>query len=70
MNSYKTALRQIIKNKLSIKNEWVNLNNSLNRVVANDIISKVNYPSGDNTAFDGFAVSSKETKNQIGRAHV
>ena len=63
MNSYKTALRQIIKNKFSIKNEWVNLNNSLNRVVANDIISKVNYPSGDNTAFDGFAVSSKETKN-------
>ena len=31
--------------------------------VHKNIYSKFNYPSADNTAFDGFAINSKETKN-------
>jgi len=62
MNSYKSALNKLKKNKISIKNEIVSIKQSLNRVPASDVISPVNYPTCDNTAFDGFAVNSKETK--------
>ena len=63
MNSYKSALNQLNRNYLKIKNELVCINNCLNRVAASDIVSNTNYPAGDNTALDGFAVNSKETKN-------
>ena len=63
MNSYKSALNQLNRNYLKIKNELVSINDCLNRVVASDIVSNTNYPAGDNTALDGFAVNSKETKN-------
>ena len=63
MNSYKSALKKLKKNKISIKNEIVLIKDALNRVSAFDVISKVNYPTSDNTAFDGFAVNSKETKS-------
>ena len=62
MNSYKSALNKLKKNKISIKNEIVSIKQSLNRVAASDVISSVNYPTCDNTGFDGFAVNSKETK--------
>ncbi len=61
MNSYKSALDKIIKIKLSIQNELISTNNSLNRVAAKNILSKINYPSNNNTAFDGFAFNSNET---------
>ncbi len=63
MNSYKSALSKLKRNKISIKNETVSIKDSLNRVSATDIISPINYPTCDNTAFDGFAVNSKETKS-------
>jgi molybdopterin molybdotransferase len=63
MNSYRSALIQLNRNYFKIKNELVSINNCLNRVAASDIFSNSNYPAGDNTAFDGFAVNSKETKN-------
>jgi len=63
MNSYQSALKKIKKNKLLIKNEIVNIKNSLNRIVAKDVFSPSNYPASNNTAFDGFAVNSKETRS-------
>ena len=63
MKSYKSASNQLNRNYLKIKNELVSINNCLNRVAASEIVSNTNYPAGDNTAFDGFAVNSKETKN-------
>jgi len=63
MNTYKFALKHLIKNKISIKDEKISINLSLNRVSSSDIISSVNYPSCDNTAFDGYAISSKETNS-------
>ena len=50
MNSYQSALKKIKKNKLLIKNEKVNLRNSLNRVAAKDVLSPSNYPASKNTA--------------------
>ena len=63
MNSYKSALSKLKRNKISIKDEIVSIKESLNRVSTSDIVSPVNYPVCDNTAFDGYAVNSKETKS-------
>ena len=61
MISYKKALSILIKNKIKTENEMINSKNSSNRICAKNIYSPTDYPSGNNTAFDGFAVSSKET---------
>ena len=63
MDSYNSALKKLFKNKLHFKNEKVYLKDALNRVVAKDIISPINNPTSNNSAFDGFAVNSKETIN-------
>ena len=63
MDSYNSALKKLFKNKLYFKNEKVYLKDALNRVVAKDIISPINNPTSNNSAFDGFAVNSKETIN-------
>jgi len=62
MNSYQAALKKIKKNKLLIKNEKVKIKNSLNRIAGKDVLSPTNYPASNNTAFDGFAINSKETR--------
>ena len=61
MKSYNSALKKLKKNCLFIQNETISTRKALNRVSALDIFSKIIYPSSDNTAFDGFAVNSKET---------
>ena len=61
MISYKKALSILIKNKIKTENEMINSKNSSNRICAKNIYSPTDYPSGNNTAFDGFAVNSKET---------
>ena len=63
MISYKKSIEILKKSKIFIKNENVKIHNCLNRVVANAIKSKVNNPSADNSAFDGFVIRSSETKN-------
>ena len=63
MISYKQS-RQILKKSLiKIKDEYIRSDDSLNRVSSTNIISTTNYPSANNTAFDGFAVCSKDTKD-------
>ncbi len=61
MINYKKAKDILIKSKIKIKDEIINSSESLNRVNALDIYSKVNYPAGTNAAFDGFAINSKDT---------
>ena len=51
------------KNTISIKSEIISIKDSLNSVLAKDVISPANYPICDNTAFDGYAVSSQDTKS-------
>ena len=62
MISYKEAIRKLYKANLSIKSEKILSEESLYRICSENIYSKINYPSANNTAFDGFAISSNETK--------
>ena len=50
--------------KIKIKDEIIDSVNSLNRVISSNVYSSINYPTGDNAAFDGYAINSKDT-NQI-----
>ena len=61
MINYKVAKKILIKSKIKIKNEIIKSSKTLNRINALDIYSNVNYPAGTNTAFDGFAINSKDT---------
>jgi len=67
MNSYNSALNQLKRNNISIKNEVVSIKKSLNRVLAKDVISPSNYPLSDNTSLDGYALNSKETNSLNGK---
>ena len=64
MITYKKALEILKKAKIKLKNEKILSKNATLRISAENIYSPENYPSSDNTAFDGFAVNSKDT-NQI-----
>ncbi len=61
MIQYKKALLKLKKNKIKIKSELISVESALNRISALDINSPNNYPAANNTAFDGFAINSKET---------
>jgi len=61
MINYKEAKKILIKSKIKIKDEIINSSKSLNRINVLDIHSTVNYPAGTNSAFDGFAINSKDT---------
>ena len=62
MINYKKAQEILIKSKINIKNEIILSKESLNLISAKNIYSPTNYPAGNNTAFDGYAINSKETK--------
>jgi len=61
MIHYKKALLNLKKNKIKINSEIISVDRSLNRIAAIEISSPNNYPADNNTAFDGFAINSKET---------
>ena len=63
MISYNSSKNILKKGIIKIKDEKIKSINSLNRVSSSNIYSTINYPTGDNAAFDGFAIHSKDTKN-------
>ncbi len=63
MINYQQAKNILKKAKIKIQDEEISIKNSLNRVIAKDIISPSNHPLGDNAAFDGFAINSMDTQN-------
>ena len=62
MISYQNSKKILKKSIINIKDENILSINSLNRVTSSNIYSKFNYPSGDNAAFDGYAINSNDTK--------
>ena len=62
MISYKSSKHILKKGVIKIKDEKLKSTNSLNRVASTNIYSSIDYPSGDNAAFDGFAINSNDTK--------
>ena len=63
MISYQYSKRILKKAIIKIKDEDIKSTNSLKRVVSKNIYSGINYPQGDNAAFDGYAINSNDTKN-------
>src|SRR6056300_692745 len=63
MISYKNSKKILKKGIINIKDEKIKSINSLNRVLSSNIYSSIDYPAGDNAAFDGFAINSNDTKN-------
>ncbi len=61
MISYEQSKKILKKAKIKIKDEIINSVKSLNRVVSSNVYSSINYPTGDNAAFDGYAINSKDT---------
>ena len=61
MISYNKALKILYKSRLKIKSEKILLKNAMYRICSENIYSKSNYPTANNTALDGFALNSKET---------
>ena len=61
MIGYLKAKKILEKSKINIGNEIISSLDSLNRISAENIYSKVNYPAANNTAFDGYAINSKDT---------
>ena len=62
MISYKKAISLINKNSINLTSEKISIEKALSRISAKDILSPSKYPSFNNSAFDGFALASKETK--------
>ena len=63
MISYRYSKKVLKKAIIKIKDENIKSINSLNRVVSSNIFCGINYPTGDNAAFDGYAINSQDTKN-------
>ena len=63
MISYQYSKKVLKKAIIKIKDENIKSINSLNRVVSSNIYCGINYPTGDNAAFDGYAINSQDTKN-------
>ena len=62
MISYEQSKKILKKAKIKIQDEIIYSINSLNRLVSSNVYSSINYPTGDNAAFDGYAINSKDTK--------
>ncbi len=63
MKSYSQALKILKRGKILIGDEYIKSSKSLNRISAENIYSKVNYPSANNSSFDGFTINSRDTNN-------
>ena len=62
MISYQNSKKILSNAIIKIQDENIKSMNSLNRVLSENIYSKMNYPSGNNAAFDGYAINSKDIK--------
>ena len=70
MISYKQAIKKLKKGCILVKSESISSKDSLYRICSENIYSKYNYPAANNTAFDGFAINSKETKNATSKKKI
>ena len=57
MISYKQSKKILQNSKILIKDEFIEINNCINRIAAESVVSTVDYPAGNNAAFDGYAIN-------------
>ena len=64
LTSVETALKKFLSSvNFKPKIEIVSLKNASSRVLAKDVVSKIEIPSFDKASMDGFAIKSSNTKN-------
>ena len=62
MISYNKSKSILKSSKIKIGEEFVYTNKCLNRVTSKNIYVNSYYPTGNNAAFDGYAIKSSDTK--------
>jgi len=62
MIAYKKAISLINKYSITLPSKKISIEKALHKICAKDILSPTKYPSSNNSAFDGFALTSRETK--------
>merc|ERR1711991_402388 len=69
MISYNKS-QNILKNSLiKLDEEFIDTNKCLNRVTSKNIFVNSYYPSGNNAAFDGYAIKSSDTNKLDKKKH-
>ena len=61
MISYNKSKSILKKSLIKLDDEFINTINCLNRVTSKNIYVNSYYPSGNNAAFDGYAIKSSDT---------
>ena len=61
MISYNKSKIILKKSIINLGEEIINTDKCLNRVTSKNIYVNSNYPSGNNAAFDGYAIKSRDT---------
>ena len=61
MISYNKSKIILKKSIIKLGEELININKCLNRVTSKNIYVHSHYPSGNNAAFDGYAIKSSDT---------
>ena len=61
MISYNKSKFILKKSIIKIGEEFINTNQCLNRITSKNIFVNSYYPSGNNAAFDGYAIKSSDT---------
>ena len=62
---FEEAYKLVVNSSIKTENEYVSLNNSLNRILAEDVISDINMPPFDKSAMDGYACRKEDMHNEL-----
>ena len=62
---FEDAYKLVVNSSIKTENEYVSLNNSLNRILAEDVISDINMPPFDKSAMDGYACRKEDIHNEL-----
>ena len=62
-NDYEECLYEMLKLTNLVDTENINISNSLNSIIAEDVIAEENVPSFDRSPYDGYVFNSEDTDN-------
>ena len=65
MIAFEEALKQVLDSAHTMGKEFVEFENSLKRVLAEDIVSDLDMPPFDKSAMDGYACRNEDLKNEL-----
>ncbi len=62
---FEDAYKLVLNSAIIVENEYVDLNESLSRILAEDVISDINMPPFDKSAMDGYACRKEDIHNEL-----